>query len=175
MPVSDAQRSFNKGLAALNKGLAALAAAQPLRAVDCFLDAMQIEERLRVRQPDMRFLSYYGLSLARANRATNAAAEACELAAHHDPRDPLMLLNLGRVRLLAGRRAEALECFKHGLRLVPGHAVLLQALERGERRSVPVLPCLDRSNKLNRWVGRVRDSFRTRIAAAHRTRMAHSP
>jgi len=168
MPVSDAQRSFNKGLAAL-------AAAQPLRAVDCFLDAMQIEERLRVRQPNMRFLSYYGLSLARANRATNAAAEACELAARHDPRDPLLLLNLGRVRMLAGRRAEALECFKRGLRLVPGHAVLLQALKRGERRSVPLLPFLDRSNKLNRWVGRVRDSYRTRIAAAHRTKMAHSP
>ena len=77
MSTTAAERSFTEGLAAL-------AATQPLWAVDCFLEAMQSEERLRVRQPDMRHPSYYGLSLARASRAARAAFEACEPAAYRD-------------------------------------------------------------------------------------------
>ena len=63
MPIPAAEQRFNKGLAAL-------ADARPLQAIDCFLDAMHTERRHRVRRPDMRYLSYYGLSLARGNRAT---------------------------------------------------------------------------------------------------------
>ena len=140
MPLPAAERIFNKGLAAL-------ADARPLQAVDHFLDAMQTEQRLRVRHPDMRYLSYYGLSLARANRAAHAAFEACDLAARHDPDNPLLLLNLGRVLLLAGRLPLALECFERGLRRAPDHTTL---------------PFLSRSNSLNRRLGQLRESLRRR-------------
>jgi tetratricopeptide (TPR) repeat protein len=168
MTVSAAERSFNKGLAAL-------AAAQPLRAVDCFLEAMQIEERLQLRDPDMRYLSYYGLSLARANRATHLAFEACDLAARHDPSNPLLLLNLGRVLLLAGRRALALACFERGLRIAPDHLALKRELGRVDRRSPPPLRFLDRSHTLNRYIGRLRESLRMRLLPRFRSETARSP
>jgi len=108
MSIASAEVSFNKGLAALTDG-------RPLRAVDHFLDAMQIEQRLRSHRPDMRYLSYYGLSLARAQRALHAAIEACSLAVRREPKRAELLLNLGRVFRLAGRRDEALGCFERWL------------------------------------------------------------
>jgi tetratricopeptide (TPR) repeat protein len=154
--------------------LAALAEAQPLQAVDCFLDAMQIEQRLRVRRPDMRYLSYYGLSLARANRATHAALEACELAARDAPSHPLLQLNLGRVHLLAGRLPLALQCFERGLRLAPDHRSLRLELGRADRRSREVLPFLDRSHRLNRWMGRLRESLRAWLGGSPRAQWSRS-
>jgi predicted Zn-dependent protease len=168
MPVPSAERSFRDGLAAL-------AEARPLHAVDCFLDAMQIEQRLRVPRPDMRYLSYYGLSLARANRVTHAALEACELAARHDPSHPLLQLNLGRVHLLAGRLPLAIQCFDRGLRLAPNHRSLRLELARVDRRARAVLAFLDRSHWLNRWLGRLRESLRARLGAPPRVQWSRSP
>jgi len=169
MPVLSAERSFNKGLAAL-------AEAQPLEAVDHFLEAMQIEERLEVQDPDMRYLSYYGLSLARANRVAHAAGVACDLAARHDPLDPVLQLNLGRVHLLGGHVQRALERFERGLRLDPTHPELCDELARVDRRSRPVLGFLGRAHRLNRWLGRCRAvSGRRRHAAVATARVRTGP
>ena len=168
MPVHSAERSFKMGLAAL-------AEAQPLQAADCFLDAMQTEQRQRVRRPDMRYLSYYGLSLARASRVTHAALEACALAARHDPSNPLLQLNLGRVHLLMGRLPLALECFERGLRLAPDHRSLRLELGRVDRRSREVLSFLDRSHRLNRWMGKLRESLPAWLGASARAQWSRSP
>jgi len=149
MSVPSAEQRFSQGLAAL-------ADAQPLQAADHFLEAMHIEQRRGVDRPDMRFLSYYGLSLARAQRAQHAAVEACELAVRHDSTRPVLLLNLGRVHLMAGRLASALQCFERGLRLAPGHRSLRLELSRCDRRSRRALPFLDRANPPNRWLGTLR-------------------
>jgi len=155
MPIPSAERHFKKGLAALADG-------QPLEAVDCFLEAMQTEQRKRVRHPDMRYLSYYGLSLARAHRVTHAALEACSLAVRHEPESPVLLLNLGRVYLESGRKSSALDCFERGLRLAPNHRALKRERSRVERRAQPCLPFLDRQHPMNRRLGRVRESLRAR-------------
>lgn len=152
MPVPLAERSFDKGLAAL-------ADAQPLHAVDCFLDAMQIEQRHRVRRPDMRYLSYYGLSLARAQRASHAALEACTLAVRHTPESPVLQLNLGRVHLIAGRLTTALECFEKGLKLSPGNTALLRQIRRVDRRAPRLLSFLNRNHPVNRWLGKLREAL----------------
>jgi len=157
MPRTAAKKSFAQGLSAL-------AAENPLRAADFFLEAMQTEERLGVRRPDMRYLSYYGLSLARAYRAAHAAIEACQLAVRHDPSNPILLLNLGQVQLLSGRRDAALASFRRGLKIAPGDHALREALDLAERRSSPTLRFLDRSNFLNRWIGRLHGLRRVRPA-----------
>jgi tetratricopeptide (TPR) repeat protein len=158
MPIPSAERSFREGLAAL-------ASARPLHAADRFLDAMQIEQRQGVHHPDMRCLSYYGLSLARAGQVAHAALEACELAVRDDPSDPVLLLNLGRVHLLAGRREAALPCFERGLRIAPDHRALRVELGRIDRRSRRMVRWLARSHPLNRWMGKLRESLRARTGA----------
>jgi tetratricopeptide (TPR) repeat protein len=159
MSLSPAERCFDKGLAALADG-------RPLEAVDCFLEAMQIEHRRQIGRPDMRHLSYYGLSLARAQRAPHAALEACTLAVRDEPTRSVLYLNLGRVHQLAGRRSAALACFEHGLRLAPADPELRREVERMERRSEPCLRFLRREHPLNRWLGRWRAARRRRGASA---------
>jgi tetratricopeptide (TPR) repeat protein len=146
--------------------MAALADGRPLEAVDCFLEAMQIEQRLRVGRPDMRYLSYYGLSLAQAQRATHAALEACTLAVRHDPTQPVLFVNLGRVHQLAGRRSAALECFGRGLRLAPMDPALRREVASMERRCRPCLALFHRDHPLNRWLGRWRAARRSRAVGA---------
>jgi tetratricopeptide (TPR) repeat protein len=158
-----------------DKGLAALTDERPLEAVDHFLDAMQLEQRLRVRHADMRYLSYYGLSLARASRATQAALEACGLAVQHDPTNPELWLNLGRVHSLAVRLPEAIRCYERGLRLDPAHRGLRLELSRIDRRSRRVLSALDRSHPLNRWTGKLRVFFRARAGLTACAPGARSP
>ena len=153
MPSASAERHFKKGLAAL-------ADEQPLRAVDCFLEAMQTEQRKQVHDPDMRFLSYYGLSLARGQQLTHAALEACLLAVRHEPESPVLLLNLGRVYLESGQKSRALDSFERGLRLSPGHRALQRQHARAERRARPCLPFLDRRHPMNRRLGRLRECLR---------------
>ena len=149
MSISAARQSFDQGLAAL-------AAEQPLRAVDLFLGAMQIEERQQIQRPDMRYLSYYGLGLARARMVTHTAVQACELAVRHDPTSPLLLLNLGRVYIMTGSPTRALACFEHGLTLDPGFQPLAHELKMHDRRSTPTIPFLRRSSAINQWMGQMR-------------------
>jgi tetratricopeptide (TPR) repeat protein len=142
------------------KGLAALAEERALEAADCFLAAMQAEAGDGARRPDMRYLSYYGLSLAKASYATASAVQACELAYQSNPLHPAVLLNLGRVYLLTGKTTQALGCFERGIRLAPSHRALLRELSRADRRRRPFFSFLDRSNPLNRWTGRMRSALR---------------
>jgi tetratricopeptide (TPR) repeat protein len=145
-----------------NRGLVALADSRNSAAADLFLAAMRIEARHRVRNPDLRYLSYYGLSLARAHRALNAATSACELAARREPGQPVLLLNLGHVHLLAGRTSLAIGCFERALALAPDDATLRQELTCANRRACPVIRALARDNPLNHWAGRLRHALRRR-------------
>lgn len=139
-----------------HRGLAALADAHPLQAVDCFLDAMQAEQRLDASRPDMRYLSYYGLSLSLAGRASHAALEACRLACEADRGNPTIWLNLGRVYALSGDRVQALRSFEQGLKLSPDHSELRAELSRLSRRAPVTIGFLRRDHIFNVWAGKLR-------------------
>ncbi len=162
MSEQSAERSFKQGLAAL-------AEKRPDAAADFFLSAMQIEWRQSVR-PDMRFLSYYGLSLARAKHALPQALQACECALAKDPASPALFLNLGRVYIIAGKTEQALDCFERGLRFAPYHEPLRRELSQIDRRSEPVVRSLSRSHLLNRCAGRIRASLQTHVPTLMSTR-----
>jgi len=142
-----------------HKGLAALADSHPLQAVDCFLDAMQAEQRVDEPEPDMRFLSYYGLSLSLSGRASHPALEACRLACDADSRNPTMWLNLGRVYALSGDRMQALRCLDQGLKLAPDYPELQSELNRLNRRGRSTFAFLHRDHPLNIWCGKLRGGF----------------
>jgi Flp pilus assembly protein TadD len=126
MAILSAQNSFKKGLAALVDDV-------PAVAIGYFREAMCIEEQRSMR-PTMRYLSYYGYCLARTAHPQGAAARACETAAETEPRDADLLLNLGRVYMLAGRTRAARRIFDRALRISPGNRVLQRERARAELR-----------------------------------------
>ena len=98
--------------------------------------------------------------LARAGLSERIALEACQTAVSRQKRDPILYLNLGRVYALAGKTVQALRAFEGGLRISPGHSLLLREMTAIDRRSKPVIPFLGRSHPLNRKLGQLRASRR---------------
>jgi len=117
MPIVSAENKFKKGLEAFVDRNYVEAAMQ-------FRQAMDVEHQRRIREPDMRYLSYYGLCRATAHQKIQEGLHACKRAARVRSRDPEMFLNLGRVYLLAGQERLAFDTFQTGLDLNPEHKML---------------------------------------------------
>lgn len=141
------------------EGITALGAGRSSEAVDHFHRAVAAEKRLGADRPNMRYISFYGLSLALSKRATRTAIELCEKAAARDSFDSVLLLNLGKVYAVSGRITKALATYERGLRVDPSNKRLQIELARIERRRAPALPALGRDHVINRSLGRLRASF----------------
>ena len=114
------------------KGLEALVDQDYVEAAMHFRQAMDIEHQRRILQPDMRYLSYYGLSRATAYGDIQQGLHACRRAVTLRVSDPAMFLNLGRVQLLSHDYGAALEAFRSGLAYDPRSDVLLQQARRAK-------------------------------------------
>jgi len=165
MNILSAENYFRRGLTALVDG-------DPTVASDYFQSAILTEVQHGVKRPQMRYLSYYGLSRAQAFGATPQAIQACETAVRRDFFNPDLFLNLGRVYLLAGKTTKSLAAFERGLGLAPSHKGLLAELTRIDRRAAPPLGIVSRSNPLNKWMGRLRASLRSRAPKSLRATRA---
>ena len=157
MSVLSADNSFRRGLAALVDG-------DPRAAASHFQSAIIVERQQMVARPQVRYLSYYGLSLAMSGGAMAQATRACEAATRSDPYNPDLLLNLGRVHLIAGRITKAMATFESGLRIAPGHRGLRSEHAKVDRREPPPLAAVSRGHALNKWLGRLRAAWRPRSA-----------
>ena len=157
MPIFSAEKSFRRGLLAITDG-------DPGAAANHFQSAIFIEVQHAVRRPQMRYLSYYGLSQSLAEGATPQTIQACETAARRDFFNPDLLLNLGRVYLLAGKTTKALATLQRGLELAPKHKGLLAEYTKIDRREAPPLSIVSRSHPLNKMLGKLRRSLRGRVA-----------
>ncbi len=127
MPIISAENKFRKGLEAVVDQ-------NYVEAAMHFRRAMDIEHQRRILQPDMRYLSYYGLCRAMAHDKIQDGLHACKRAARARNRDPEMFLNLGRVYLLARKKRLAYDTFRTGLRLAPGHQTLARESSRLQGR-----------------------------------------
>jgi len=161
MTILSARNHFKSGLMAIVEGRHE-DAVRELRA------AVEVERDRHVRHPQLRYLSYYGLSLALANRAGAEAIRACETAVRREPEQPEYYVNLARVLARAGRATRALETLERGLRVAPRHRGLLAERSRLDRRRRPPLPMLDRAHPLNRVFGRLRARWVLSAPAAPR-------
>lgn len=148
MTILAAERSFREGLVALVE-------ARHIDAASCFDKAMK-DERARGGSPEMRYLSYYGLSVALGQGPTREAIQACEMAARRDFFNADLQLNLGKVYLLASRRSKALAILERGLKLDPTHKGLLATMRRADRRRQAPVRWLRRAHPLNYWLGKMR-------------------
>lgn len=155
MSVTGPKEPFEKGVRALAEGRAK-------EAVEYFETAITMERERGVVRPTMRYLSYYGLSVAMADRPTREAVRACETAASRDRFDALLLVNLGKVYLLSGQPTRALSAFERARRMDPTNPRIKRALARADRRGRPAIPFLGRDHRLNRSLGRLRSSLFSR-------------
>lgn len=168
MPILSAENNYRRGLAALVDD-------NHSDALVFFHRAIEIDGQRSAGPPKARYLSYYGFCLAKTRGWSIDSIETCERAASREPADPELLVNLGRVYLMAGRKSLALAAFERGLALAPDHPVLLRELGRVDRRNSPVLGNLDRDHPLNRLFGRMRASIRHHGADWVQTGAARTP
>jgi tetratricopeptide (TPR) repeat protein len=96
--------------------------------------------------------SYLGYCLARERRQYKKGAGLCLEALKEEPQQALHYLNLGRVYLAAGEKAQAIRTMRQGLRL-GRNRLLLDELKKQGLRKQPVFRSLARGHPLNRHAG----------------------
>jgi tetratricopeptide (TPR) repeat protein len=109
------------------------------------------------------YLSFLGLSIARAEREWDQAAELCEIAVQLRRSECQFHMNLAEVYALAGRREKALDTLDAALELFGDDKRLQRARSKVEKRRSPVLPFLTRDNFLNRTFGKLRHGTMKRL------------
>jgi tetratricopeptide (TPR) repeat protein len=102
------------------------------------------------------YISFLGLSMARAQRKWDQASELCEIALQLKPTEIQFHLNLGEVYASAGQREKALDKLDIALQLFGEDTRLKQARSSVEMRRSPLLPFFGRENILNRELGKLR-------------------
>ena len=127
------------------KGLNTLEGGDTLMALIHFEHAARIE-----RTPVV--LSCLGYCLAREKRLWGKGIALCREAIARDPGQARHYLNLGRIYLLAGQKARAIQTFRRGLKVERNHQIIVELKSLGMRRQ-PVIHRLDRRNPLNKYLG----------------------
>jgi len=140
-------------------GLAMLKAGRHEEAVAFFKSAISLAGDTQVVDRKMKYLSYYGLSVALANRPSKEAIKACETAAKSNFFSAEMQLNLGKVYALAGKTTRALAAFERGLHRSPNSESLKAEIAALDRRKSPPISWLHRNHPINRFLGRMRARF----------------
>lgn len=134
-------------------GVRLLRDALPHNALAHFRKAVELD------QHNPYYISFVGVSLARAQRKWEPALKLCELALSMKHNEAQLYLNLAEVYTSSGRREEALITLDRALASLGPNARIQEArLKLGRRRS-PALPFLDRQNIVNKYLG----AFRHRI------------
>jgi tetratricopeptide (TPR) repeat protein len=148
MLVQAAEARFQRGLAALVDG-------RGLEALALFEAALELDRRLGARMPQARYLSYYGLSLARDGSHLREGADFCRQAIDLEFFNADLFWNYGQVLLLAERRKDAFAVFVKGLSVQKNHQEILGELRRMGWRRRPVLAFLARGNPVNVALGKL--------------------
>jgi tetratricopeptide (TPR) repeat protein len=104
--------------------------------------------------PTPECLSALGFCLAKVKGDFAGGVARCREALRLEPDNPFHLLQLGRVHLLAGRRADAIKAWRQGLRHGKNRPILRE-LERLGVRKVPVVRFLRRENPVNICLGKL--------------------
>jgi Flp pilus assembly protein TadD len=141
---------FKQGIKLLRDG-------HPAEAFEYFRNAADSEQR------NPYYLSFLGVSLARAQRKWAAAVELCETALSMRRNEAQLYLNLAEVYVSAGRRDDAVEVLDKGLIYFRIDSRIKRARANLGRRGSPVLPFLDRGHFLNRILGKLRYRITGRI------------
>ncbi len=128
-------------------------------------DAYSLLLQASVRYPeDPLILSYYGCLQALVDKKYRSGVETCKRAIlllkeqgsfSEELLYPVFYLNLGRAFVAAGRKKDAIDALRKGLKFDNGNSDLKKELQGlGVRKQPPVL-FLDRSNPINKYIGMI--------------------
>ena len=102
------------------------------------------------------YISFLGLSIARAERDWEQALDLCETAVQLNRKEIKFHLNLIEVYALAGWREKVVRKLDNASKLFGNDARLKRFRARVAERRSPVLPFLGRGHFLNRKLGKLR-------------------
>jgi tetratricopeptide (TPR) repeat protein len=102
------------------------------------------------------YISFLGLSIARAEQNWEQALDLCETAVQLKRKEIKFHLNLVEVYALAGWREKALLKLDNAWKLFGDDARLKRFRAKVVERRAPVLPFFERSHFLNRELGKLR-------------------
>ena len=143
MAEDSALSEFKQGIGLLRNG-------HSVEALEYLRHAAELEQQNPI------YLSFLGVSVARAQRKWAAAAKFCETALSMRRNEAQLYLNLAEVYVSAGRRDDAIEVLDRGLVQFKGDARIKRARANLGKRSSPVLQFLERGHFLNRHLGKLR-------------------
>jgi tetratricopeptide (TPR) repeat protein len=121
-----------------------------------------LQQAILLYPDDPLLLSYYGYLLAKEKRKYRDGVDNCKQAIEllkkkssygEETLYPVLNLNLGKAYLAARRKKEALEIFHAGLQYDNGHSVIMKELRALGMRKNAIVPFLDRSNPINKYIG----------------------
>ncbi|BCR03398.1 hypothetical protein DESUT3_04670 [Desulfuromonas versatilis] len=138
MPSTDFNRLVQQGIAAIRQG-------NTLMALVHFENAAHQRDTPVVR-------SYLAYCLARERRQLQKAVHMCMTALQEEPGNSIHTLNLGRIYLIAGQKARAINAFRRGIKLERNQEIIEELKALGVRKSPP-LKALDRDHPLNKYLG----------------------
>jgi len=138
------------GLAEFKQGIELLQNGYSTKALECFRYAAEL------KQQNPYYLSFLGVSIARAQGKWAAAVELCKTAISLRRNEAQLYLNLAEVYVSAGRRDYAIETLDSGLTYCRADKRIEQRRAKLGRRCSPILPFLERSHLLNRSLGKLR-------------------
>ena len=141
---------FKQGVELLRKGYAAEA-----------LEYLQQAARLKQQNP--YYLSFLGVSTARAQQKWAVSVELCKTAGNLRRNEAQLYLNLAEVYVSAGRREDAIATLDTGLKYCGPDARIKRMRGKLGRRGSPILPFLERGNPLNRSLGKLRHRVMQRL------------
>jgi len=123
-----------------------------------------IQRALVMHPEDIFVLSYYGYLQAIMDKKYRSGVDNCtkaivQLKKTASPSKeilyPLLYLNLGRAYLAAGKKKNAVVAFNQGLYHDPEYAAIQKELQKLGKRKRPAVSFLDRSNPVNKYLGKV--------------------
>lgn len=137
----------------LKRGQELLRAGLEMAALEHFANAH------RAQPEDARLRSYYGWAVATIEHRLERGLGLCREALRADAGCAEIYMNLARVLMNHGRKAEGIRYLKRGLMVDPRDVGLIQEWRRLGMRRSPVLRFLPRRHACNRFLGRLRGRF----------------
>ena len=147
----------NAGLAEFKRGIDLLKKGQSAEALEYLRHAAEL------KQQNPYYLSFLGVSMARAERKWTSAVELCKTALSLKRNDAQLHLNLAQVYVSAGRLEDAVQTLDTAVSYCGTDARIRRMRGRLGRRGSPVLPFLERENFLNRNLGKLRHRVLVRL------------
>ncbi len=111
------------------------------------------EEAYKEDKENAKYMSYYGMCVAIRWGEIGLGIELCTRAVKKEFYKTEYYINLSRVYLKADNKKGAIIALQKGLRFDPENDIIHEELVKLGARKKPLIPFLNRSNTINRFLG----------------------